>query len=452
MTLNDDVAQSISASSDVDDQLVLGDMADEDTFEIPLKTGYSHSNNFSELSEELDSTSDTGGGNIEKKVRFAPGDEASVRTEQLHSRSRAGSMRGKKNVEDLLQYANQVNDYLAQNLENINTFRSELLNSEYPKPRSDMATQATPFSASMSNFELSDNEYEEQDATNSESTGEQISSGNFNILNKSDDSLLKTVPKDFCSPESGSNVEKPSVDHTLENSPQLNDTEVLNSPELSQHLQELVFKPSSTTKTTPTEEDDASRSLILDNYNIEDHKIIDPPPEEGIKIMQDTINSILKVSNSTDAEKPHDQGISNNEFATFKMKSAPTVTYEEFISRIQSKCMFGSIVYVAAAFLIQTLFLTRDKPGGSLILRLHLDQVHIHRLIVSTIRVATKLLEDFVHSHQYFCKVCGVSKRLLTKLEVSLIICLKHDGLVITSGKLAATRHIRDELMRNETK
>lgn len=53
MTLNDDVAQSISASSDVDDQLVLGDMADEDTFEIPLKTGYSHSNNFSELSEEL---------------------------------------------------------------------------------------------------------------------------------------------------------------------------------------------------------------------------------------------------------------------------------------------------------------------------------------------------------------------------------------------------------------
>ena len=29
-----------------------------------------------------------------------------------------------------------------------------------------MATQATPFSASMSNFELSDNEYEEQDATN----------------------------------------------------------------------------------------------------------------------------------------------------------------------------------------------------------------------------------------------------------------------------------------------
>ena len=96
MTLNDDVAQSISASSDVDDQLVLGDMADEDTFEIPLKTGYSHSNNFSELSEELDSTSDTGGGNIEKKVRFAPGDEASVRTEQLHSRSRAGSMRGRR--------------------------------------------------------------------------------------------------------------------------------------------------------------------------------------------------------------------------------------------------------------------------------------------------------------------------------------------------------------------
>lgn len=458
MTLSHDPPQGTAASKDVDDQLMLGDMADEDTFEIPLKRGNSRPSNFSELSEGLVSPPDIYGGNVEKKVRFEPGDEAPAATEHLHPRSRAGSMRGKKNVEDLLQYANQVNDYLAQNLENINTFRSELLSSDYPtKPRSDIATQATSVSASMSNFELSDNESEEQDGANPDLTGGAIYNGDLSALNKSDDSLLRTVPRNVSSPGSSSLLEIPSVNHTLENSPQINNTEVLNSPELGQYL-----KPSPG-KCVMDEPDDANRSLVLDNGNpddkesedraSEDLESLELPPEQGMQVIQDTIDLILRLSSASDvqADAQENAAISSSEYANFNMKSTPTVTYKQFISRIQAKCMFGSIVYLAAAYLIQTLFLTRDRPGGSLILRLHLEQCHTHRLVAATVRVATKLLEDFVHSHQYFCKVCGVSKRLLTRLEVSLIICLKHDGLVITSGKLAATRQIRDELMRNET-
>lgn len=481
-TCSDSVANGLSEPSDVDDQMALEDMADDDSFEIPLKTRYSRSSNFSELTDDLSEGRDgnTNSGSVEKKVRFEPGDGRDGQDAQTGdalnhgvSRSRSDSIKGKKNIEDLLQYANQVNDYLAQNLEKINTFRSELLSNDHAyKPLSDVATQATTISASMSNFELSDNENDEHDALAGPTVGE-ISKNDMSFFNKSNDSLMKTVskkssPPDTAGSHSDDNIyrENPSIDHTLENSPQLNEskgnTDVLNSPELTQHIQKLAINlpfDISNVRTNTDFKDEklddhptpGKCSLVLSHSNTRIHETPDLSPEQGIEVLQDTIDLILYLSKSDTLGVVKDQEADSNEFANFNMKSTPTVTYKQFISRIQCKCMFGSIVYLAAALLIQTLFLTRDKPDGSLILRRRLQETQTHRLIIATVRVATKLLEDFVHSHQYFCKVCGVSKKLLTRLEVALIICLKNDGLVITSEKLAATQQIRDELRADKS-
>lgn len=449
----DGLARELPGVGDAEEQMVLGDLAEDDTFEIPLKTGHSRSSNFPELDEDFSCVQDASNGSVEKKVRFEPGDEPAVRRDDETSRSRSDSLRGKKNVEDLLQYATQVNDYLAQNMDKINTFRTALLNDDQLyRPLSNAATQATTLSASMSNFELSDNEGDDQDRLSPPPTAPQLSRTDYGVLNKSNDSLLNTVPRNFSSPNSIDSGSKHSVDHTLENSPQVDNTDVLNSPEIDQYLHNLVLRQQYKSKDTQDENSAAGspqeHSLILTHENTSVHEVPDLTQEEGMAILQDTIEHILKLSEKEAPEVP-EQHIST-EFASFTMKSTPTVTYKQLLSRIQSKCMFGSIVYLVATFLIQTCFLTRNEEGR-LILRRPLTQNQTHRLVIATVRVATKLLEDFVHSHQYFCKVCGISKKLLTKLEVALIICVKNDGLMITSEKLAATMPIEAELKCNES-
>ncbi|QLL33644.1 hypothetical protein HG536_0E05550 [Torulaspora globosa] len=450
----DGLAREVPGAGDAADQMVLGDLADDDTFEIPLKTRYSRNSNFPELDEDFSCIRDSTNGNVEKKVRFDAGDEPAVRRSNETSESRSDSARGKKNVEDLLQYANQLNDYLAQNLDKINTFRSALLSDEQLyMPLSNAATQATTLSASMSNFELSDNEGEDHDLLSPATTAPEISGTDYGVLSKSSDSLLNTVPRNVSSADSSDSGSKHSTDHTLENSPQVDNTDVLNSPELDQHLQDLALRQLFKSREPALEKDSGifspqEHSLILTDENTAVHEIPDLTEEEGITILLDTIDHILKLSESKAQDAP-EQDTGSSEYTIFTMKSTPTVTCSQLIARMQSKCMFGSIVYLAATFLIQTCFLTRDEQG-QLVLRRPLTQRQTHRLVIATVRVATKLLEDFVHSHQYFCKVCGVSKKLLTRLEVALIICLKNDGLMITSEKLAATRPINAELKSNE--
>ena len=122
------------------------------------------------------------------------------------------------------------------------------------------------------------------------------------------------------------------------------------------------------------------------------------------------------------------------------MKSKPTLSSADFLKRIQNKCEYQPTVYLVATFLIDTLFLTRNESGNHVLqLKSKLQEKEVHRVIIAAVRLSTKLLEDFVHSHEYFSKVCGVSKRLLTKLEVSLLICLCNTELMVSNRTVSYT-------------
>ena len=166
--------------------------------------------------------------------------------------------------------------------------------------------------------------------------------------------------------------------------------------------------------------------------------------EEALSNLSGTINLLLELS------KDEKCAIFNNketekEYANFYMKSKPSLSSVDFLKRIQDKCEYESTVYLVATFLMDTIYLTRND-NDVLQLKLKLQEKEIHRMIIATVRLSTKLLEDFVHSHEYFSKVCGVSKRLLSKLEVSLLVCLSDSELMISNKKLVASERILDEL------
>lgn len=171
------------------------------------------------------------------------------------------------------------------------------------------------------------------------------------------------------------------------------------------------------------------------------------PVGEALENLKRTIDLLLKLSNNKSCIGSN-SGMEKKEYANFYMKSKPSLSSVDFLKRIQDKCKYEPTVYLVAMFLIEMLFLTRNKNGDDgLQLKRKLKEKEVHRVIIAAVRLSTKLLEDYVHSHEYFSKVCGISKRLLTKLEVSLLICLCNNELMISNKKLAASQFVLNELL-----
>ena len=462
----------------------LNDLNDDDCRleELPLKTRILKGNNFSELGHYWDSTSTTPTNS--KKVRFERGDiilNENLKLDDLESGTKSrtesvsSSNKEKPHVEELIQYANQVNDYLSKNIENIDTFGAELLKKEgIYKPVSNVATENSSTCDSVSNFELSENEFDERDNPGSEifNMSDRPSSrlsGAMNEKNYSRGGLEDSLSQYYETRQD----EEVNKNNIFSNSPQLtfeepNSTDLIhvqNSPELNMQLQDLqtlsikspqcpdeneIFNNNDNDDNTDT---NSKYIPLLSCQHInsnEDTLINEISQEDAINYFLEAIDILLKLSDQNNYNNFIVEEASldtvGHEFSHFKMKSTPTVNYKEFVDRIQSKCMLGSIIYLGCTYLLETLLLKRDSISGQLKLKYPLRPSHVHRVIIAIIRVSSKLLEDFVHSHEYITKVCGVSKRLLTKLEISLLFCVKNEKLLISSQELLGSLSLLKEL------
>lgn len=130
----------------------------------------------------------------------------------------------------------------------------------------------------------------------------------------------------------------------------------------------------------------------------------------------------------------------------FAMNELPSVSLDAFLERIQNKCMFGAVIYAGATYLLQILLL-EGEPAH---LRAEVTPCHTHRLVISSLRLAAKLTEDFVHSHHYYAKVVGVSGRLVARLERSLLRLLQVRELCITEKRLLASRGFTEAFLRDQ--
>ena len=188
-----------------------------------------------------------------------------------------------------------------------------------------------------------------------------------------------------------------------------------------------------------------SKCLLYNKDNISPNNI-DITIDEAINNFKRTIQLIYALSHGDSSSINYEPTPCNCHFTNFIFKNTPSLPYEDFVNRIENKCMFDPVVYQAATYLLQILFLKRNHLYEKMILKHRLQENEIHKIIIATIRIAARLVEDHIHSHEYFSKVVGVSKKLLMKLEVKLLLCLKCDGLMILSEKLAASASILQEL------
>lgn len=457
-----DISESMN-----EDSFDLDDPVDDDTFELPLKPRRRvlHASNFADLEAEPA---------FDKRVRFEaagpPWSPLSVekiavpekgimnsKPPKLNTASSAGAR--KPHIEDLIQHAHSLNRYLDQNLDRINTFQSHLFEQGLEAPQntgqilaSNVATAPTTPSGSVSNFQLSEiGDSSESLDYEQDIHDESISAAALQADSERDDRKIKQILSRH----------QTSTYPLSENQSSVNLAGDDSRSEVSalDHFRDLAASTRTSVATSSEDLFNMPHSPVIHNLKFIIPKIAaqrpsvisplgagddaEPPDmdcEAALALYTTTITLLLMMSKQS--EDPKQETLPS--FATFVMESVPTLAYEDYLKRLHCKFSFAPIVYLTAAHLLQTLFLTRVDE--ELHCKHHLDPRQVHRLVIASIRLATKLLEDCVHSHSYFSRICGISKKLLTKLEVAFLECLNFEGLKITNQSLLDAAQVQQEL------
>lgn len=100
----------------------------------------------------------------------------------------------------------------------------------------------------------------------------------------------------------------------------------------------------------------------------------------------------------------------------FFSKKPPPISIDDYLQRMHRYCPMSTAVYLAAGVYLYRLAI-EDKS-------VPVTGRTIHRLLLGTLRIAMKALEDLSYPHKRFAGVGGVSERELAKLEISVCFLL----------------------------
>ncbi|KAH3903483.1 uncharacterized protein SCODWIG_01089 [Saccharomycodes ludwigii] len=367
----------------------------------------------------------------------------------------------KPHIEELIDQAHHLNTYLDENMNKINKFRADLLNHEY-------------------NLSLAHNLKNTRDCTSSgknrfytsecSSTFELSESGIDNPQYQHDNSskhLQSNLPDDridFYKNENPSNrsmcSSNAATDSTNNNIDE-NENEdfdyfkkfgnLTTTYPLSENLSIIDLTAKNENDTLRNSPVSASKQILNETI-----LLAEISSEQAFNIFLDIIECLLKLpyNNDDNVGKKH-LTLFNN---VFKMKSAASLSYRDFIlQRIQPRCQFSSTIYLTSAYLLLTLLMSNsfndnndDNNNNNRELKFPFTNQHVHKLIIPSLRISCKLVEDHIHSQQYFSKVVGVSLKTLTKLEMSFLECLDFNGLLINGAKLKSVLRLHKALKENQ--
>ncbi|CAD1783768.1 similar to Saccharomyces cerevisiae YGL134W PCL10 Pho85p cyclin [Maudiozyma barnettii] len=352
--------------------------------------------------------------------------------------------KNRESVEELLQHASEVNDYVAENIDKLKAYPTNHSASSRNLQR--ILSGTNPKTESLSTFDLSDVD------TDDVYDLDYISNGSTSHLGDNKErtpleqvttasEIEEILSNDGNSQDNNNDVVYDDDDRSLSEQSTVDDSPPMERQTF--YFDEQTCINNAKDFIQRIEESECKNVADTDD----DLVFVEISVEEAMGNFERVIQLMKELSHKGDTQNCEISETNKKHFDNFVMKNTPSLSYHDFIDRVQSKCMFGSIVFQSATYLLQVLFMRKDAPDQKYKLKHMLQDNEIHRIIIACIRVATKLIEDQVHSHQYFCKVCGVTKKLLTKLEVSLVLCLKDDDLIITRKMLAKSVRVIDYMV-----
>jgi len=112
----------------------------------------------------------------------------------------------------------------------------------------------------------------------------------------------------------------------------------------------------------------------------------------------------------------------------FFSKTVPRVSIEDYVNRIQQYCPLSTGVWLAAgSYILRLCVVDKIVP---------LTHRTMHRLVLASLVVAMKALEDHRWPQKRFAGVGGVDEQALSRLELGVEFLLKFDLQITTPEKL----------------
>lgn len=106
--------------------------------------------------------------------------------------------------------------------------------------------------------------------------------------------------------------------------------------------------------------------------------------------------------------------------SVFHALQAPSITPVEYLRRLARYSFCSRSVFVAA-------FLYLERIADMDTVNLRIDSLSVHRLVLTAVVLATKLMEDVLYDNAHFAKVGGVDVSELNMLELDMLKVLNFD-------------------------
>ncbi|TKY61488.1 Cyclin-P3-1 protein [Spatholobus suberectus] len=113
----------------------------------------------------------------------------------------------------------------------------------------------------------------------------------------------------------------------------------------------------------------------------------------------------------------------NDPVTIFHGSKAPDLSVTQYMERIFKYCHCSPSCFVIAQIYMDRFF---QKRGG------HLTSFNAHRLLITSVVVAAKFLDDKYYTNAYYAKVGGVGTEEMNRMEIEFLFNLEFKLFVTT--------------------
>ncbi|KAI8031959.1 Cyclin-U4-1 [Camellia lanceoleosa] len=147
-----------------------------------------------------------------------------------------------------------------------------------------------------------------------------------------------------------------------------------------------------------------------DNLELEHEN---PPPQVIMPRVITLLSSLLhRVAESNDLNRPFDA----QKVSVFHGLARPTISIQSYLERI-----FKFANCSSSCFVVAYIYLDRFVHSQPL---LPINSFNVHRLLITSVLVSVKFMDDMYYNNAYYAKVGGISTREMNLLEVDFLFGL----------------------------
>nr|POF27156.1 cyclin-u4-1 [Quercus suber] len=147
---------------------------------------------------------------------------------------------------------------------------------------------------------------------------------------------------------------------------------------------------------------------------------------ESPEVMPKVINFLSCLLHRVAESNDTTSRLDTQRISVFHGLTRPTISIQSYLERI-----FKYVNCSPSCFIVAYVYLDRFTQKQPL---LPINSFNVHRLLITSVLVSAKFMDDMYYNNAYYAKVGGISTTEMNLLEVDFLFELKHKFKVMIKG------------------